>query len=72
MITWPLRRVLGAVFGVLGVVLVVVVILVATALVRLDTARSERVERFGPALLATESLAKAYSDQEGGLRSYVA
>jgi signal transduction histidine kinase len=67
---WPLRRMLAAVVVGLGIVLVVAVLLIGSALVRLDHARSDRVDRFGPALLATESLAKSYSDQETGVRGY--
>jgi signal transduction histidine kinase len=67
---WPLRRMLGSVFGVIGVVTLVLVILITSALVHLDRSRTERVDVYGPALLATETLAKAYSDQETGLRGY--
>jgi signal transduction histidine kinase len=67
---WPLRRMLGSVFGVIAVMTLVIAILITTATVRLDHARVDRVERYGPALLATETLAKAYSDQETGLRGY--
>jgi signal transduction histidine kinase len=67
---WPLRRMLGSVFGVFGVVTLAIAILITSALVNLDNARFDRVARFGPAVLATETLAKAYSDQETGLRGY--
>jgi signal transduction histidine kinase len=67
---WPLRRTLEVVFGVIGVVLLVVAALIVSALIHLDHARTDRVTRYGPATLATETLAKAYSDQETGLRGY--
>jgi signal transduction histidine kinase len=67
---WPLRRMLGTVFTVIGVVTLVLVILIASALINLDHSRTDRVERYGPALLATETLSKAYSDQETGLRGF--
>ena len=69
---WPLRRMLGAVFGVIAAVVVVIAILIASALVRLDHASTDRVEVYGPAALATETLSKAYSDQETGLRGFTA
>jgi signal transduction histidine kinase len=67
---WPLRRMLGVVFGVIGTVTLVIAILITSALVHLDHARKDRVDRYGPAALATETLSKAYSDQETGLRGY--
>jgi signal transduction histidine kinase len=67
---WPLRRMLGSVFGVLAVVTLVIAIVITSALVRLDRARTDRVVRYGPSVLATETLSKAYSDQETGLRGY--
>ena len=67
---WPLRRMLGSVFGVFGVVTLVIAILIISALVHLDGARRDRVDVYGPAVLATETLAKAYSDQETGLRGF--
>jgi signal transduction histidine kinase len=67
---WPLRRMLGTVFTVIGAVTLVLVILISTALVNLDRARTDRVDRYGPAALATETLSKAYSDQETGLRGF--
>jgi signal transduction histidine kinase len=69
---WPLRRMLGAVFGVIAAVTLVIAILVTSALVRLGDARTDRVDRYGPAVLAGETLAKAYSDQQTGLRGYTA
>jgi signal transduction histidine kinase len=68
---WSLRRMLGALFTIAGVITLVIVILVTTALVRLDRARTERVETYGPAALAVETLSKSYSDQETGVRGFV-
>jgi signal transduction histidine kinase len=67
---WPLRRMLASVFGVIGAVTLVIVILITSALVHLNDAQNDRLERYGPALLAAETLAKAYSDQETGLRGF--
>jgi len=67
---WPLRRMLGTVFTVIGAVTVVLVILISSALANLEHARNDRVDRYGPAALATETLSKAYSDQETGLRGF--
>jgi signal transduction histidine kinase len=67
---WPLRRMLGTVFTVIGAVTLILVILIASALANLDRARTDRVDRYGPASLATETLSKAYSDQETGLRGF--
>jgi signal transduction histidine kinase len=61
---------LGAVFGVITAVTLVIAILITSALVRLGHARTDRVDRYGPAVLASETLAKAYSDEETGLRGY--
>ncbi|MGZ4597078.1 MAG: sensor histidine kinase [Actinomycetes bacterium] len=72
MSTWPLRRMLGVVFAVISVVTVIIVIITAVSLVSLDHARTDRTKRYGPGLLATETLSKAYSDQETGLRGYTA
>ncbi|MDQ1628507.1 MAG: hypothetical protein QOI54_2251 [Actinomycetota bacterium] len=69
---WSLRRMLGALLVVAALVTVVIVAVVSTALVRLDDARRDRVDVYGPALLASETLAKAYSDQETGVRGFVA
>ena len=69
---WPLRRMLGFVFGVIGVVGLVIAILITTAMVRLDHARHDRVDQYGPAALASETLSKAYSDQQTGLRGFTA
>jgi signal transduction histidine kinase len=63
---------LGSVFGVIAAVVVVLAILIVSALVRLDHASTDRVERYGPAALAAETLSKAYSDQETGLRGFTA
>ena len=60
----------SAVFAVIGAVTLVIAILITSALVRLDHARNDRVDRYGPAVLATETLSKAYSDQETGLRGF--
>lgn len=68
---WTLRRRLLWVFIALGMVTVLITTLVTISLVRLDHARRDRVELYGPALLATETLGKAYSDQETGVRGYV-
>jgi signal transduction histidine kinase len=67
---WPLRRMLGAVFGVITAVTLVIAILITSALVRLGHARTDRVDRYGPAVLASETLAKAYSDEQTGLRGF--
>jgi signal transduction histidine kinase len=71
MSNWPLRRMLGALFAVAGVSTLVIVLLIATALVRLDRARIDRVEVYGPAALQVETLSKSYSDQETGLRGFI-
>jgi signal transduction histidine kinase len=68
---WPLRRRLVSVFGVIGLVTLVIVILITSATIRLDHARRDRVDIYGPAVLSTETLAKSYSDQETGLRGYI-
>jgi len=66
-----LRRRLALLFIVAGAVSAVLAGLVVAALVGLDRALADRVDRYGPALLETETLARAYSDQETGLRSYL-
>lgn len=68
---WPLRRMLGSVFAVIAAATLVIAILITTALVRLDHASSDRVERYGPAVLASETLSKSYSDQETSLRGFI-
>src|SRR4051794_21932852 len=62
---------LGTLFVVAGVITLMIVVLVTTALVRLDRARADRVEVYGPASLSVETLSKTYSDQETGLRGFI-
>jgi len=66
-----LRGRLALLFVVAGTVSALLVGLVVAALAGLDRAMEDRVGRYGPALLETETLARAYSDQETGLRSYL-
>ena len=66
---WPLRRMLGAVFGVIAAVTLVIAVLITTALVHLGHARTDRVDTYGPAVLASETLAKAYSDEQTGSKN---
>ena len=66
-----LRRRLALLFAVAGVVAALLSALVVGALVQLETATTDRVEIFGPALLSTETLFRAYSDQETGLRGFL-
>jgi signal transduction histidine kinase len=68
---WSLRRILGSLFVVAGLVTLLIVVLVGTAMVRLDHARTDRVDVYGPASLNVETLAKSYSDQETGLRGFI-
>ena len=66
-----LRRRLALLFVVAGVVTGVLTVLVVVALHQLAIASRDRVERYGPAALEVVALAKAYSDQETGLRGFL-
>jgi len=66
-----LRRRLALLFAVAGVVAALLAALTVGALVQLERATTDRVEVFGPALLSTETLFRAYSDQETGLRGFL-
>ena len=66
-----LRRRLALSFLALAVVVSTLGVLSALSLVALSRATVDRVERYGPALLETETLTRAYSDQETGLRGYL-
>lgn len=67
-----LRRRLAMLFVVAGVVTALLTTLITVAMVRLDRATDDQVNRYGPALLQTQVLARAFSDQETGLRGYLA
>ncbi len=67
-----LQRRLTALFLVTGVVTAVLALATVTLLVQLSRATSARVDVYGPALLRAETLASAYSDQETGIRGFVA
>jgi hypothetical protein len=66
-----LRRRLALLFAVAGVVTVLLAALTVGALVQLERATVDRVEVYGPASLSTETLLRAYSDQETGLRGFL-
>jgi len=69
--TGSLRRRLARLFAVVGVITSLLTLLTVGAFVQLERATVERVDVYGPALLATETLYRAYSDQETGLRGFV-
>ena len=66
-----LRRRLALLFAVAAVVTALLAALTVGALVQLERATTDRVEVYGPALLSTETLLRAYSDQETGLRGFL-
>jgi signal transduction histidine kinase len=66
-----LRRRLALLFAVAGVITVLLTALTVGALVQLERATADRVEVYGPASLSTETLFRAYSDQETGLRGFL-
>jgi signal transduction histidine kinase len=66
-----LRRRLALLFAVAGVVTALLAALTVGALVQLEQATTDRVEVYGPASLSTETLLRAYSDQETGLRGFL-
>jgi signal transduction histidine kinase len=66
-----LRGRLARLFAVVGVVTALLTVLVVGAFVQLQRATVDRVDVFGPALLSTETLYGAYSDQETGLRGFL-
>ena len=66
-----LRRRLALLFVVAGVVTALLAALTVGALVQLERATTDRVEVYGPASLSTETLLRAYSDQETGLRGFL-
>jgi signal transduction histidine kinase len=55
-----------------GVVTVVLTIATVASLVQLGHATRDRVDVYGPALLDTETLAGSFSDQETGVRGFLA
>ncbi|MEO7982304.1 MAG: CHASE3 domain-containing protein [Sporichthyaceae bacterium] len=55
-----------------GVVTAVLALATVLSLVQLSRATHDRVDVYGPALLGTETLAGAFSDQETGLRGFLA
>ncbi len=55
-----------------GVVTAVLALATVLSLVQLSRATHDRVDIYGPALLDTETLAGAFSDQETGLRGFLA
>ena len=65
-----LRHRLVLLFVVVGAVVGLLTVLVVLALDSLDDAAHARVEQYGPAVTETAVLAKAYSDQESGLRGF--
>ncbi|HTE73906.1 MAG TPA: CHASE3 domain-containing protein [Actinomycetes bacterium] len=66
-----LRRRLALLFAMAGVVTALLAALIVGALVQLERATTDRVEVYGPALLSTETLFRAYSDQQTGLRGFL-
>jgi signal transduction histidine kinase len=66
-----LRRRLSLLFAVAAVVTALLAALTVGALVQLERATTDRVEVYGPASLSTETLFRAYSDQETGLRGFL-
>jgi signal transduction histidine kinase len=66
-----LRRRLSLLFAVAAVVTALLAALTVGALVQLERATTDRVEVYGPASLSTETLLRAYSDQETGLRGFL-
>jgi signal transduction histidine kinase len=66
-----LRRRLSLLFAVAAVVTALLAALTVGALVQLERATADRVEVYGPASLSTETLLRAYSDQETGLRGFL-
>ena len=70
-VTGGLRGRLARLFAVVGVVTALLTVLVVGAFVQLQRATVDRVDIFGPALLSTETLYGAYSDQETGLRGFL-
>ncbi len=68
---WSLSRRLVTAFVAFATLLAVLSLVIGVSLYRLQVATHDRVERYGPALLETETLARAYSDQETGLRGFL-
>ena len=66
-----LRRRLALLFAVAAVVTGLLAALTVGALVQLEQATDDRVQVYGPASLSTETLLRAYSDQETGLRGFL-
>ena len=64
------RRLAEAFVGV-SVLLTALSVLTGVAMYRLHTATQDRVARYGPSLLETANLGRAYADQETGLRGYL-
>lgn len=65
-----LRSRLSRLFLLTGAVTVAVAVATVASLVALSQATRDRVDIYGPALLATETLAGAYGDQENGVRAF--
>ena len=70
-VTGSLRQRLARLFAVVGVVTALLTLLTVGALVQMQRATVDRVDVFGPALLSSETLYGAYSDQETGLRGFL-
>ena len=70
--TTSLRRRLSVLVVVTGVLTAVLVTATLISLVRLNRASHDRVDVYGPALLDVETLAGSVSDQETGLRGFLA
>ena len=70
-VTGSLRQRLVRLFAVVAVVTALLTLLTVGAFVQLQRATVDRVDVFGPALLSTETLYRAYSDQETGLRGFL-
>ncbi len=66
-----LQRRLTGLFVVTGLVTVVLAVATVSSLLQLNRATHDRVDVYGPALLDSEALAGAYSDQETGIRGFV-
>ncbi len=63
---------LSRLFLLTGIVTVLLSGATALSLVQVSRANHDRIEVYGPALLHVETLARAYSDQETGVRGFVA
>ncbi|HXV93210.1 MAG TPA: ATP-binding protein [Pseudonocardia sp.] len=68
--SWSISRIFAVGATLAGLVAVLAVVSGALALARLDTARTTLVERVGPALFTSQSLAAALMRQEAGVRGF--